>query len=138
MKKIWVLDPHAGGKVIPEDEKPIIRKRILAHAEAKYAGKYLSIDTKFKGAFCYIDAYQEPYVGKKHPTAGSGETREQYIYRLRHDPKHLCRLRYFSMDRWSVAFYTYSHEKYEPCIFPTGDWFGTLEEGFDVGAVYLK
>lgn len=138
MKKVWVLDPHSDGKKIPEDEKPIIIKRILAHGEAKYGGKYLSIDIKFKGVFCYIDAYQEPQVGKRHPTADFGETRKQYIDRLRHTPIHLCRLRYFGIDRWSVAFFTYSHERYEPCIFPTGDWFGTLEEGFDIGAVYLR
>jgi hypothetical protein len=138
MKKVWMLTPHAGGRKIPENEQDIIRKRILAHAEAKYAGKYLSIDIKFKNVFCYIDAYQEPYVSKKYPTADFGETREQYIDRLRHTPTHLCRLRYFSIDQWSVAFYTYSHDRYEPCIFPAGDWFGTLEEGFDIGAVYLR
>lgn len=133
-----MLNPQAGGKKILENEKPVIRKRILAHAEAKYAGKYSSIDIKFKGVFCYIDAYEEPDVGKEYPTADFGETREQYIDRLRHTPTHLCRLRYFSLKHWSLAFYTYSHERYEPCIFQTGDWFGTLEEGFDIGAVYLQ
>ena len=138
MKKIWTLDPQSGGKNIPENEKPVIRKQILAYAEANYQGKYSKIDIKFKGVFCYIDAYTEPYVGKKHSTADFGETREQYINRLRNTPTHLCRLRYFSIDRWSMAFYTYSHERYEPCLFSKGDWFGTLEEGFDIGAVYLR
>jgi hypothetical protein len=138
MKKVWVLSPHSGGNTIPEKQKPLIRKRILAHAEANYAGKYSSIDIKFKGVFGYIDAYIEPQVNKKHPATDFGETREQYSERLRHTPIHLCRLRYFDVDRWSAAFYTYSHERYEPCIFPNGDWFGTVEEGFDIGAMYLK
>ncbi len=137
MKKVWVFDPHSGGRQIPEKEKPLIRQRILAHAEANYAGKYTRLDIRFKSVFCYIDAYEEPEVGEKHPTADSGETREQYIERLRHTPIHLCRLRYFDIDRWSVAFYTYSNERYEPCILSNGDWFGTIKEGFDIGAVYL-
>ena len=76
-------------------------------------------------------------MGKRHPTACLGESREEYIERLRNFPIHLCRLRHFNTDRWSLAFYAYSHERYEPCIFPGGDWFGTPEEGFDVGAQYL-
>ena len=52
---------------------------------------------------------------------------------------HLCRLRYFAgHQRWSVAFYTYSHERYEPTMFPSGEPFGTPEEGFEVGAIYLR
>lgn len=46
-------------------------------------------------------------------------------------------LRHFDLYRWSVAFYTYSNEKDSPCIFQTGDWLGTVEEAFDIGAVYL-
>ena len=36
-----------------------------------------------------------------------------------------------------MAFYTYSHEKYEPCVFHNGGWHGTPEEAFDTSAVYL-
>ncbi len=50
---------------------------------------------------------------------------------------HLCRMRYFGPDDWSLAFYTYSNEKYEPCVFHSGDWFGTPEEAFEIGATYL-
>ena len=54
-------------------------------------------------------------------------------------PTHLCRLRYFSgHGEWSVAFYTYRHERYEPSFFASGEALGTPEEGFDVGAVYLR
>lgn len=49
----------------------------------------------------------------------------------------MCRLRHFSEDRFSLAFYTYSNEKYSPCYFSNGDWFGTLEDAIDICAVYL-
>ena len=38
---------------------------------------------------------------------------------------------------WSIAFFTYSHQRYEPTLFASGEPFGTPEEGLDVGAVYL-
>jgi hypothetical protein len=60
--------------------------------------------------------------------------------RLRNVPTHLCRLRYLGPYRtaWSVAFFTYSHERYEPTFFENGELEGTPEEGFEVGAVYLQ
>ena len=67
----------------------------------------------------------------------TGETKEQYLDRLRTTPTHLCRLPHFGADRWSVAFYTYSHERYEPTFFGSGEDTGTPEEGLDIGAVYL-
>jgi hypothetical protein len=51
---------------------------------------------------------------------------------------HLCRLRYFSDEEaWSMAFYTYSNEKYEPSFFNNGTFRGTPEEAFETSAVYL-
>jgi len=138
MRKIWVYDPHSGGKSIPELIKPKIKKRILSHAEKNYAGKYNRIDVRFHGKFCYIDAYTEPYVSKDFDSKLFGESREEHIERLRNTPTHLCRLRFFGDEnRWSMAFYTYSNEKYEPCIFNTGDLHGTPEEAFDTSSVYL-
>jgi hypothetical protein len=37
-----------------------------------------------------------------------------------------------------VAFFSYSSEEYEPCAFGSGGFYGTPEEGLDVGAVYLQ
>ncbi|HXX66091.1 MAG TPA: hypothetical protein VEK07_02860 [Polyangiaceae bacterium] len=121
---------------IPEAVKEAIEKRILAHAKKKYAGRYARLEIRFKGALCYIDAYTEPNT---HGAAWkvTGESREQFIERLRSTPTHLCRLQYFGGGRWSVAFYTYSNERYEPTFFRSGGAFGTPEEAFDVGAVYL-
>jgi hypothetical protein len=52
---------------------------------------------------------------------------------------HLCRLRYFGDENgWSLAFYTYSNERYEPCTFGDGKFHGTPERAFDIGARYLR
>jgi hypothetical protein len=137
-RKIWVYDPQSGGKMIPDTIKRRIRQRILYHAEKHYAGRYNRIDVRFRGQFCYIDAYTEPKVSKNCDPELYGESLEKYIERLRNTPTHLCRLRYFGDENlWSMAFYTYSHEKYEPCIFDNGSWHGTPEEAFDTSAVYL-
>ena|SRR5216683_998553 len=114
----WVYNPHAGGKAIPPQVQARIRSRIVAYAAREYAGRYARIEVRFRGALCYVDAYREP--------ASSG-------------PVHLVRLRYFgSDDRWSLAFYTYSHERYEPCAFVDGSFQGSPEDAFDIGAVYLQ
>jgi hypothetical protein len=135
---LWVYDPHRGGKRIPPAVRERTRQRILAYAEEHYAGKYIRLEIRFKGKFCYIDAYCEPDVPEDWPPPDSGETREECIERLRNTPIHLCRLRYFTEDRWSVPFYTYSRQKYEPCILDNGRFEGTLEDCIEVGAVYLE
>ncbi len=138
MRKVWVFNPQAGGMKIPPAAQEAVKRRILEHARKYYSGKYRRIEVRFRGALCYIDAFQEPDVGKKCTTACLGESRGQLIDRLRKTPIHLCRLRHFDTGRWTLAFYTYSRERYEPCVFPNGEWFGTPEEGFDVGAQYLS
>jgi hypothetical protein len=132
-----VLDPHSGGMKIPEPLQEKIRRRIVTHAEKRYAGRYAPLDLRFKGALCYIDAYREPET-RGEIWKITGETRQQFIERMRATPLHLCRLRHFAAERWSVAFYTYSRERYGPCFLRSGEAFGTVEEGFDVGAVYLS
>jgi hypothetical protein len=134
----WVYDPQSGGRTIPDSIKPRVCKRIQDYAEKHYAGKYARIDVRFHGKFCYIDAYTEPDEPEDSLLKMTGETREEYFKRMCSWPLHLCRLRYFGDEnRWSMAFYTYSHEKYEPCIFDNGSWEGTPEEGFATSAVYL-
>jgi len=134
----WVYDPHAGGKKIPEAVRRRTEQRIRAYAEKHYAGKYTRLEIRFRGVFCYIDAYTEPPAPSKDLLKVTGESEEEYLERLRNFPWHLCRLRHFTEDRWSMAFYTYSHEKYEPSFFDTGKDMGTPEEGFETGAVYLR
>lgn len=135
----WVYDPHSGGVVIPNSIKEKIKNRIITHAEKHYSGKYTRLNIRFRGKFCYIDAYVKPDVPDNFPPPDFPETREEYIERISNLPIHLCRMRYFGKeDAWSLAFYKYSDEKYEPCIFPNGTFHGTPEEAFDVGAVYLQ
>ena len=85
---------------------------------------------------CYIDAHREPDT-QASPWTGSGQTREQLVEGLRNTPTHLCRLRHFGPDRWSVAFYKNSDMRYEPSFFGSGEDVGTPEEGLDVGAIDL-
>lgn len=112
----WVYNPHAGGVKIPPKLHARIRARIEAHAAKYYAGRYDRLNVRFHGALCYVDAYRDDAA----------------------EPLHLVRLRYFgSEDRWTLAFYTYSHERYEPCAFVDGSFHGTPEDALDIGAVYL-
>jgi len=135
----WVLDPHSGGNKIPEKVRQETVARLERHAAAHYAGRYTRLDVRFRGALCYVDAFTEPQEPPASLLKGTGETREQFLERLRATPTHLVRLRYFSPDRWSLAFYTYSDDKYKPCVFHNGTFFGTPEEGLDVGAkAYLQ
>jgi hypothetical protein len=145
MARAWTLNPHAGGVPISDAVKAQTKRRLLAHAEKHYAGRHAGrqaqraharLDIRFKGALCYIDAFTEPDT-RGSPWKATGETREQFVERLRSTPTHLCRLRHFGPDRWSVSFFTYSHERYEPTFFQSGKPFGTPEEALDIGAVYL-
>jgi hypothetical protein len=137
--KVWVYDPHSGGVKIPPAVRQRTADRIEKHARAKYSGTFTRLGTRFHGALCYIDAYTEPVPPPADLLRATGETREEYLERLRNTPLHLGRIRYFGDENaWSLAFYTYSHERYEPCVFENGTFHGTPEEAFDVGAVYLE
>lgn len=134
----WVYNPHSGGKKIPKAVQEQTEKRLRAFAERQYTGKFTRLGIRFRGALCYIDAFTEPVKPKPSLLKITGETREQYMERMRNNPIHLCRLRYFAEDRWSMTFYTYSHETYEPCTFDNGKDTGTPEEAFETAAVYLE
>jgi len=131
---IWVYNPHTGGKSIPPAVRARTERRIVDYANKHYPGKFTRIDVRFRGALCYIDTYTEPDVPLGSPPPRS-ETRDQWLDRLRNTPLHLCRIRYFgNEDRWSFAWYTYAHEKYEPSFLITGEDQGTPEEAFATAA----
>lgn len=135
----WVYNPHTGGTKIPPAVQQRTEQRIRDHAQKHYAGKFTRLEVRFRGALCYVDAYVEPEEPTKGLLKATGETRKEYLERMRKLPLHLVRLRYFGDDEeWTLAFYTYSHDKYEPCAFANGSFHGTPEEAFDVGAVYLQ
>ena len=114
--RTWVYDPQSGGEKISPLLQEQVHERLRRHAAKIVPGKEGWLRVRFHGQFCYVDA-QVPGV--------AGVT-------------HLCRLRHLGKpDCWSLAFYTYSHERYEPCLFQSGRWEGTLEEGLDIGAMYI-
>jgi hypothetical protein len=135
----WEFDPNSGGLKIPETVKRDIEKRIHAVANEQFSGRYKRLDIRFRGQLCYIDAYTEPHISENWPPLDWPETKEEYLDRMRNTPVHLCRLRYFGNDKWGFAFYTYSHEKYELSVYPSGQFIGTPEEAFLLSAmVYLN
>jgi len=138
-RRTWVYDPHSGGVKIPPLVRERTERRIREHAQKRYSGRYTRLAIRFRGALCYIDAFIEPGKPTRGQLRSLGETREQYVERLRNVPIHLCRLRYFGdEDRWSLGFFTYSNERYEPCVFHNGSFHGTPEEALDVGAAHLQ
>jgi hypothetical protein len=137
----WVFTPDRGGTPIPEPVRRRTEERIRRHAEQQFAGCYTRLEIRFHGQFCYIDAYTEPGpFPDDWPPADWPETREEHLERLRNTPTKLCRLRYFGgEDRWGFAFYTYSNERYELSVFPSGEFLGLPEEAFGVAAgAYLR
>lgn len=125
--------------MIPQAIRQRTEQRISDYAASRYAGKFTRLGIRFRGALCYIDAYTEPEAPSRGLLRALGETRQEYLDRVREVPLHLCRLRYFGNEAaWSMAFFTYSNERYEPCTFPNGSFYGTPEGAFEVGAAYLR
>ena len=110
----WYYNPQSGGIKIPPTLYDKIRKQAHAYETTRPWHPGSSLRLRFKSQFCYLDAVRE------------GE-----------DPFPLGRLRYFSDDRWSLAYYTYSHERYEPCILDNGEWCGSLEQTIAACEMYL-
>ena len=137
----WIFDPDSGGTRIPDPVKHRVEERIRRYAEQHFADRYTRLDIRFRGQFCYVDAYAEPEpLGPNWPPPDWPETREELQERLRNTPKHLCRLRYFGdEEHWGFAFYTYSNDRYELSMFPSGEFLGPPEEAFGVSAAaYLR
>ena len=134
----WMYDPHYGGTKISEDVKSLVRKQVTDYALKHFKGRFVRLGFRFKNQFCYIDAYKEPEATYGHEER-LGISKDEYLERRRNTPIHLCRLRYFGqMDSWSMAFYTYSNERYEPCCFQTGKMTGSPEEAFQSASIYLN
>ena len=138
-RRVWIRNPHSGGARIPRAVRQRTERRISAYAERHYAGTFTRLAIRFHGALCYIDAHTEPAAPSRGLLRALGETRKEYLDRVRDVPLHLCRLRYLGDEAaWSMAFYTYSNERYEPSTFHNGTFYGTPEEAFEVGAAYLR
>ena len=122
-------------KSIPDTVRWELPGRILSHAKKHFKGKFTHIDVRFRGALCYLDAYCDPSV--RSEALPRPDTREYREYLKSHEDTvtHLCRLRYLgSRDIWGFEFFTYSSNKYEPSVFPSGLPTGTPEDAFDIAA----
>jgi hypothetical protein len=137
--KQWVFDPNSGGARIPEVLRQRTEERLRRYAEEHLAGRYTRLEIRFRGQFCYVDAYKEPEPpGPDWPPPDWSETGEEFIERLRNTPIHLCRLRFFGdEERWGFAFYTCSNERYELSVFPSGEFLGPPEAAFEASSLYL-
>ena len=113
-----MFSPHSRGVKISPSRKTEVENRIRRYANQNLKDRCDWIDVRFRGVLCYIDAYQ------KEPD------RADFRFPL-------CRLRHFDKERWSIALFAWSNEKYEPCIFPSGEWFGTIEECLELRSTFL-
>jgi hypothetical protein len=92
----WVLDPHQGGPKVPPAIRERTREQGMRPAAKLLPGKEPWLRIRFQGPFGDLEA-QVPGERALRP---------------------LCRLRDVQgRDEGSLAFYTYSHERYEPCVF---------------------
>lgn len=116
MKKVWCFDPHGGGVQISPMVQKIITARINNYEVKQSWYPHYQLKIRYKGQFCYLDA--------------SKNDDDNFFP--------IGRLRHFNEDQFSLAFYTYSNEKYSPCTFSNGNWFGSIEDAIDICSVYLE
>lgn len=112
----WYYNPQSGGNKIPPKLYDKLRERVHAYEQTRPWYPNFSLKVRFKSHFCYIDAVEN----------GTDKV-----------PFPIGRLRYFSENDWSLAFYTYSHERYEPCYLHTGEWCGSVEQAIEPCEIYL-
>jgi hypothetical protein len=56
----WGLDPDNGGVKVPDTVKRRTETQLRQVAAAEFVGRYTRLDIRFRGVFCYVDAYTEP------------------------------------------------------------------------------
>ncbi len=112
----WVYSPQSGGIKLTPSKQSMFLQKAEAFEQTRPWFPVFQLKLRFKNQFCYLDALK------------SGE--------LKAFP--LCRLRYFRDNIWSMAFYTYSNQRYEPCYFRNGTWEGSLEEAVEMCEMYLS
>lgn len=113
----WVYDPHSGGTAVPANIQYTVREQLRKHVQKQGYTAIRELLVRFRSQFCYVDAY----IGD--------ET----------EATHLFRLRYIAIPgHWSLAFYSYGNEKYEPCLYNTGELCGTPQEALDTCSIYFS
>ncbi|MCI0558070.1 MAG: hypothetical protein MN733_06215, partial [Nitrososphaera sp.] len=104
----------AGSKFRLSYTRSCTQAQVFERTRAWYPESRLIL--RIKGQFCYVDVLEE------------GEA----------SPSPLARLRYFRDNAWSMAFFTWSHERYEPTVFFNGAWEGTLEQAIETCEPFIS
>ena len=112
----WVYDPQSGGVKITLSKQTLFLQKAEAFERTRPWFPSYELKLQFKEQFCYVKAKK---AGEKKALP-------------------LCRLRYFRENIGSMAIYSYSNERYEPCYFRNGTWEGSLEEAIEMGEMYLS
>ena len=110
----WYFTPHAGGAKIPPAEYSSIISQANAYAATRPWNSTYKLQLRFKSQFCYVDSIE------KDGTICA-----------------LGRLRHMKSGRWSMAFFTYSNDRYTPCCLSNGEDCGSFEEALAVCEAYL-
>lgn len=110
----WYFDPQSGGNKIPQKLYESLCALVHAYEKTRPWYPKFSLKLRFRSQFCYVDCIENG--GEPHP---------------------IGRLRHFDQDRWSLAFYTYSNERYEPCFLNNGQWIGSIEQAIEPCEMYL-
>ncbi len=118
MTQHWTFSPHSGGVKLTDSRKLEVTQRVEAYANRKLKGKCDRLVVRYRGVLCYVEAEQLQPDGRV------------FVFPL-------CRLRHFDLERWSIALYLFSSERYEPNLYPTGQWMGTLDEALDLASSFL-
>ena len=134
--RVWVHDPHSGGVKITEAVKASTERRLLAHAEKHYAGRYGRLDVRFKGALCYIDAYTEPdATGTSWKIPGRRRSSTSTAFGTHRSISVACATS--GRTAGAAPSTRTATSAMSPASSGSGEMIGTPEEGLDVGAVYL-
>jgi len=133
--RAWIIDPQSGGRPISPSLQHTVLTRLNAHAEKNYKNRYQKLNISFRKQFCHLGFIRPVPPAHYNPYK---MTYEEYLDHIATHPIKMARLRHFDLERWSCAFYTYSNETYKPCLLHSGDWFGSMEECFDVEAAHFE
>ena len=109
--KSWTYNPNSGGAKISPKMHEEICQMVESFACTRPWYPEIQLKARFKGQFCYIDTMEQR------------EGEERFFP--------LCRLRHLN-GSWSIALFTWSNERYSPCIYPNGQWEGTIAEALSV------
>ena len=111
-KKVWGFDPAVSSTKVPTELHETINNKLIEHINK--IAPHIKLSIRFRSKFCYIDSVED---GQNMP---------------------LCRLSYHgNIEAWSLSFYTYSNDKYQECIFTSGNLHGSLEDALESCSIYF-